>query len=158
MTESTSYLDMNKKLCHPSETKKLHDLYPCFRNFKPSRARDRSIYRSLLQPQKKSPKESQPIHCLLLTSTHKKKIFHAFKQIFFPPRPGVELTHYQIFYCHPQRAPSPHACAIPAAALAPAAAARRRSPPLPSPLTPTWSAVSPTKSRALFLSSHSPKS
>ena len=131
MTESTGYLDMNKKnLCHPNKTNQLSFvlffLKKGFLFFKPSRTR--SIDRSLLtqkNPPTQIPKKHSSIHCLLLASTRKKKFpcFFPKKIFFFHPRPGFELTLKRSWF-PPQRAPSARrGRRFPARARAPAAAA-----------------------------------
>ena len=126
MTESTGYLDMNKKTC-VIQVKPINSLLFCFSN----RAElDRSIDRSLLtqkKPPSQIPKKHSSIHCLLLALTRKKN-FHAFfkKKLFSTPT-GIRTHTKKKSWFPPQRAPSarsPRARQLPAAAAA--ARARRR--------------------------------
>ena len=112
MTESTNYLDMNKKRCHPSETKEPIFVLFWRKFFKPTSI-DRSLLRKPLNLPK-NPHQRITFHCLLLASTHKKilsppKPKKKTKKNFFPPRPGFELT--------PNSARHPPRARLPAAAL-----------------------------------------
>ena len=139
MTESTGYLDMNKKnLCHPNKINQLSLLF-CFlkKGFfvfqtEPNSI-DRSIDRSLLTQKKtlppKSPRNTLP-SIVSYSLRPEKKNFHAFfqKKIFFPPPTGIR-THIKKILVSPtacaKRAPLPPIprARAPAAAAAAAAAA-----------------------------------
>ena len=131
MTESTGYLDMNKKnLCHPNKTNQLSFVLffkkKGFLFFKPSRTR--SIDRSLLTQKNlppKSPRNTLPsIVSYSLRPEKKISMLFSKKNFFFHPRPGFELTLKRSWF-PPQRAPSARRCRrFPA---------RARPPPPPPP-------------------------
>ena len=148
MTESTGYLDMNKKnLCHPNKTNQLSFVLFFKKGIFVFQTEPNSVDRSIASNPKKPPtqipKKHSSIHCLLLASTRKKKNFHAFfqKNFFFPPPTGIR-THIKKILV------SPTACAK-RAPLPPIPRARARPPPPPPPplLLPTITTISSNRDR-----------
>ena len=117
MTESTGYLDMNKKnLCHPNKINQLSFVLFFKKGIFVFQTEPNSIDRSIASNPKKPPtqipKKHSSIHWLLLASTRKKKISMLFskKKFFFPPPTGIR-THIKKILVSPtacaKRAPRP---------------------------------------------------
>ena len=130
MTESTGYLDMNKKnLCHPNKINQLSFVLFFKKGIFVFQTEPNSIDRSIASnPKKTSHPNPQETLFHPLSPTRfdpKKKISMLFskKKFFFHPRPGFELTLKRSWF-PPQRAPSARrGRRFPARARAPAAAA-----------------------------------
>ena len=114
MTESTGYLDMNKKknLCHPNKINQLSLLF-CFlkKGIFVFQTEPNSIDRSIASNPKKtlppkSPRNTLPsIVSYSLRPEKKISMLFSKKIVFFHPRPGFELTLKRSWF-PPQRAPS----------------------------------------------------
>ena len=114
MTESTGYLDMNKKnLCHPNKTNQLSFVLFFKKGIFVFQTEPNSIDRSIASNPKKtlppkSPRNTLPSIVSYSLRPEKKKISMLFskkKNFFFHPRPGFELTLKRSWF-PPQRAPS----------------------------------------------------
>ena len=113
MTESTGYLDMNKKnLCHPNKINQLSFVLFFKKGIFVFQTEPNSIDRSIASnPKKTSHPNPQETLFHPLSPTRfdpKKKKFPCFfpkKNFFFHPRPGFELTLKRSWF-PPQRAPS----------------------------------------------------
>ena len=152
MTESTGYLDMNKKKTCVIQIKSINSLLFCFlkKGFFVFQTEPNSIDRSIASNPKKnlppkSPRNTLPsIVSYSLRPEKKKKISMLFskKKFFFHPRPGFELTLKRSWF-PPQRAPS--------ARRGRRFPARARPPPPPPPppplLLPTNTTISSNRDR-----------
>ena len=149
MTESTGYLDMNKKnLCHPNKINQLSFVLFFKKGIFVFQTEPNSIDRSIASnPKKTSHPNPQETLFHPLSPTRfdpKKKKFPCFfpkKNFFFHPRPGFELTLKRSWF-PPQRAPS--------ARRGRRFPARARPPPPPPPpplLLPTNTTISSNRDR-----------
>ena len=149
MTESTGYLDMNKKnLCHPNKTNQLSFVLFFKKGIFVFQTEPNSIDRSIASNPKKpshpNPQETL-FHPLSPTRFDPKKKFPCFfpkKNCFFPPPTGIR-THIKKILV------SPTACAK-RAPLPPIPRARARPPPPPPPpplLLPTNTTISSNRDR-----------
>ena len=149
MTESTGYLDMNKKnLCHPNKTNQLSFVLFFKKGIFVFQTEPNSIDRSIASNPKKNLPPKSPRNTLPSIVSYslrpEKKNFHAFfqKKFFFHPRPGFELTLKRSWF-PPQRAPS--------ARRGRRFPARARPPPPPPPppplLLPTNTTISSNRDR-----------
>ena len=129
MTESTGYLDMNKKKTCVIQIKSINSLLFCFltKGFFVFQTEPNSIDRSIASNPKKnlppkSPRNTLPSIVSYSLRPEKKKFPCFFqKKIFFPPRPGFELTLKNLGFPHSARQ-----------ARAAADSLRARRPPLPA--------------------------
>ena len=117
MTESTGYLDMNKKnLCHPNKTNQLSFVLFFKKGIFVFQTEPNSIDRSIASNPKKNLPPKSPRNTLPSIVSYslrpEKKNFHAFfqKNCFFPPPTGIR-THIKKILVSPtacaKRAPRP---------------------------------------------------
>ena len=150
MTESTGYLDMNKKnLCHPNKTNQLSFVLFFKKGIFVFQTEPNSIDRSIASNPKKtlppkSPRNTLPSIVSYSLRPEKKKISMLFskkKKFFFPPPTGIR-THIKKILVSPtacaKRAPRP-----------PIPRARPPPPPPPPPplLLPTNTTISSNRDR-----------